>query len=214
MSILVYCFLLAVTGVYAASNEYELFTSRLQSRKHRGISVTSAVKYFTLGATFYLGNRFAYFLDQKYVSKFDQVTNDNILNSTVVEDIRKDQDEVWRVVHNLYQGQKEKLEVLDQSVESKLQSLEVTIKSLLDNITMKLASVDDMTVTSVAMNAEVKSLQDAMNLITFEIKKLGQITDGITENIPKLLASHDQKVIERLKNFSSEIRGLIVKTKK
>lgn len=191
------------------SSDYSMYPSRSASRKSEGpdIDMTSIIKYASLGASFYLGNRLAHFLDSKFISKFPDPIE--AFNVTVIADLQREQEELWRIVYSISEGQGEQMSAISQATELKIRELESVLKDFMEKITMKLSDVERAVDQVSEVDTKLTTLQSAMSQIVSDVAKYERALSAVKESIPRILSSHDSKVIERLRSFSQEVKSIL-----
>lgn len=181
--------------------DYELYSSRIARKRNNGVG--QALRYAGLGAALYLGNRIAHFIDSKFISRFTEQGG----NSTAVEDLRREQEELWRVVDALHKGQSEKVDTLGLNTEQRLAVVEKSIVESADRLAARLAELEAE--EDSAVEADVATLQETVKRLSEEMGRYEATMAALKESIPGLLSSHDAKVLERLKSFSNDVKELL-----
>ena len=210
----------------AAGKDYELFSTRLARRnrgKFSGPSPQSILQSIALGVFAYLGNRFAHFIDMKFISKLkpEEALSSSLkaINATMVEEMSRDQEELWRVVHNIYEGQtvaaaakegSESGSIFGESAEQRLQEIDGVITDFIDKMTRRIESLEASQASKAEdMERALAMLRASLTQLSSDVERNEAALTKVRESIPKLLASHDSKVIERLKAFSGEVKDIL-----
>jgi cell division protein ZapA (FtsZ GTPase activity inhibitor) len=128
---------------------------------------------------------------------------------TVVDDMRKEQEELWRIVYSMSEGQAEKMSSLTRTFDGKIREIETLLSDLTDKISSKIAAIEQALEQVPDMETKLSTLQSAVSQVASDMSKYENTMAAIKESIPKLLASHDTKVIERLKAFSAEVKDIL-----
>ena len=186
-----------------------MYPTRSISRKTNGLDIdmNSIIKYATLGASFYLGNRLVHFIDSKFISKF--ADQNEQLNVTVIADLQREQEELWRIVYSISEGQGEQMSAIGQATELKIRELETVLKEFMEKITMKLSDAERMMDQATEVDMKITTLQSAISQIVSDVDRYDRALSAVKESIPRILANHDSKVIERLRSFSQEVKSIL-----
>ena len=204
--------LLAFTSCWVKANgrpsDYSMYPGR-SNRKNDdpGVDVSSLVKYASLGASFYLGNRLAHFLDSKFISKFQNPIEN--FNTTIIADLQREQEELWRIVYSISEGQGEQMSAIRLATEVKVKELETMLKEFMEKISTKLSDLERSMEQVSDTDTKLTTLQSAMSQIVSDVAKYEVALSSVKESIPKILASHDGKVMERLRSFSQEVKSIL-----
>jgi hypothetical protein len=156
------------------------------------------------GGGLFVGFRFARLIERVLFNRFgltragDEEAVKNATNDTsVTADLKVEQDELWRVTHQIYTEFNEKISTLVSAKEEA--QLQMT------TLTEKLSIVDGRLEDSIgSLKAEVDDKTDKISEIVYQLKA----------DLPISLEEHDQKVIAKVLKYVQEIKAAISSRKK
>jgi septal ring factor EnvC (AmiA/AmiB activator) len=217
------CFFLARALQRADFDIYPTLVSSTDNERDSGKSIGQTIlkvgNAVGFGGCAFLGFKFAQSLLRKDNSA--EVSSEYVSNSTVIEELKKEQEEIWRVVHSLFKSQEDKLVALDAALKERGESTSeelLNIKQLestLDTVSGKLASRIDaiesqlnaLEKLSESTYAELKqSLQDEVKELN---KTLEALRNDVTSQMLKWLKEHDNAVVEKIRLFGEDIKRLV-----
>ena len=144
------------------------------------------------------------------------------VNTTMIDEMKKEQEELWRFIHSLFKNQEEMMVKLDKSMNSGVsesalkelgESFDFKISDLsrrLDTLETRLKSVEkelpdknQITLTQEnvqgIIQSETKEISNAMVLLKKEIKN----------QMLKWLKDHDDAMVEKIRYFGEDIKKLV-----
>jgi hypothetical protein len=135
-----------------------------------------------------------------------------------VDELHAEQEEMWRVIHNIYKGQSEKIESLESATadfkaqfETTVKETETSLSLALSKLAMRLDSLESThagDAKGTVDAAEVAALRAEMRR---EAEKQTSAISALRQDvIPSLLQQHDQAIISKLKSFGDEVKSLIL----
>ena len=101
------------------------------------------------------------------------------------------------------------MSAISQATELKIRELESVLKDFMEKITMKLSDVERAVDQVSEVDTKLTTLQSAMSQIVSDVAKYERALSAVKESIPRILSSHDSKVIERLRSFSQEVKSIL-----
>jgi len=135
-----------------------------------------------------------------------------------IDELHAEQEEMWRVIHNIYKGQSEKIESLESATADFKAQFETTVKETETSLSLALSKLamrlDNLETThagdgkGVVDAAEVASLRAEVRR---EAEKQASAISALRQDvIPSLLKQHDQVIVSKLKSFGDEVKSLIL----
>lgn len=139
-------------------------------------------------------------------------------------DLQQEQEEIWRVVHNIYKGHADKIFALESANDEIKRYCEVTIKDAeaslsleMANLTAKLDKLEQILtvawrIDSTAAN-EADGLVEALRKeLRCEMDRQSAAIGELRKEVPALLIQHDKVVVSKLEEFGKDVRKLILQS--
>lgn len=144
------------------------------------------------------------------------------VNVTMIEEMKKEQEELWRFIHSLFKNQEEMMVKLEKSInsgipESMLKELEESFDSKiadlsrrLDILDSKLKGIEKDMPDKDSERLTVESVQSIVGTETKEIYNSMVILKKETKNqMLKWLKEHDDAIVEKIRYFGEDIKKLV-----
>ena len=146
-----------------------------------------------------------------------------------LEELHADQEEMWRVIHNIYKDQADKLAALESaSAEFKTRfetvagEAEAALSLAMAKLTMRLEGlegrceaiaaipVDTITATGATGRPTAAELEALRNELRRETEKHANAINALRLEVPSLLEQHDKVVVSKLQQFGEDVKKLIL----
>lgn len=139
----------------------------------------------------------------------DPITNNDNVTSILL-DLKKEQEELWRVVHNIYKGQADKIESLENSTAAILHILESQNfkKGGKPLTTASIAKISSKMDTFEQLQAQMQnSVLTSNQKITSELHSIIADLDDLKKSgIPVLLQKQNDLVLSKMQGFLESIK--------
>lgn len=197
------------------------FMTSIRNLDKDAVLSSKTIRVLGVGVGIYIGARIASYIDsilfRKHKSNISSsLASMNEFNKNLLDEIRRDQEELWRVAHTLHQGHAERMELLGNSTNEKISALESSLLELSDELTSKLqelASTSSVREDDGELIQKIASIEQRVSQLAKGIERNKINIKTLRENIPKLLSNHDSKVLVRLKAFSQEVKEVLRRKK-
>ena len=146
-----------------------------------------------------------------------------------LEELHADQEEMWRVIHNIYKDQADKLAALESaSVEYKFRfetvarEAEAALSLAMAKLTIRLEGlegrceaiaaipVDTITAIGATGRPTAAELEALRNELRREAEKHASAISALRLEVPSLLEQHDKVVVSKLQQFGEDVKKLIL----
>lgn len=161
--------------------------------------------------------------DMEYIR--NELGEDTKVNVTMVSEMKKEQEELWRFIHSLFKNQEEMMARLESSSslaipQSVIRELEESFDKKVKEISMRL---DSMETRIKAINREMPELAQQSSLtevsvqgmIQTEVEELSNSLAAVKKEIKnqtlRWLKEHDDAMVEKIRFFGEDIKKLIKK---
>ena len=191
-----------------SSNDNGAENSFVKVMKRIGNSVS-------MGGGIYFGLQLAKFANRIAQRKnSSEYGEDLALNTTALEDIQKDQLELWRIVHKIYTSQSELVSnstiVSTDSLNTQLFQLQSNLNASLENISTRILALENQLV-SISANVADKNMTeiaiDGLKLkLETEITTMTNLIRTLETDIPNIVREHDEAMLKKLRDYSEDIK--------
>lgn len=199
-----------VKCAYNGPSENLLYTPQLALEDHSGtksgadLLLSKVGTAFGMGGGVYLGIQAARVLNRLLKGQ----NNDN--NNTLIESIRVDQEELWRVVHRIYNDNIAGFENSTRRSNIDVEKLKDTISDL----TLKLSALEEKVSAVWDQKTEIsQSSSTAESLanenMQRETLRLTGLVNSLKDTVQNMLQSHDDSITAKLMKYSSEMKTLL-----
>lgn len=151
---------------------------------------------------------------------FDKFSNVSSKHFEDIEKLKSDHEELWRVVHNIYDGQNEKVVKVEREVDNLL-GLNESLSRYAIETDNKFALLTEKydSVSNIIKNIESGLHSENENAIAIkeslssDIRDLSLVVKSMKKELETIIDDRDQKLIERIRKFGEELKS-VVKSKK
>ena len=147
------------------------------------------------------------------------------VNGTMVSEMKKEQEELWRFIHSLFKNQEEMMARLESS--SSLAIPQGVIRELEESLGKKISDlsnrIDSLETRMKVINRDMPELAQkstlteasVQSLIQTEVEELSNSLVGVKKEIKnqtlRWLKEHDEAMVEKIRYFGEDIKKLIKK---
>ncbi len=148
-----------------------------------------------------------------------------LTNSSALDKLEKEVEELWRVVHNLHQGQSSRIDTVDDKL-NKLDQLETDTNTIRSNVNLHGTTLNKLSDQISKIKAQLELLEvsqheqsDKIQSISiqnteFNSKFADELKKIRTTEIPLMIKQHDEMMLGKLQKFGDSIKKLVTSTKK
>lgn len=161
--------------------------------------------------------------DMDYIRS--ELGDETKVNGTMVSELKKEQEELWRFIHSLFKNQEEMMARLESSSslaipQSVIRELEESIGKTIGDLSNR---VDSLETRIKVINREMPELAQkstlteasVQSLIQTEIEELSNSLAGVKKEIKnqtlRWLKEHDEAMVEKIRYFGEDIKKMIKK---
>lgn len=137
-------------------------------------------------------------------------SNSSEKNTMTVEELQAEQEELWRVIHNIYKGQADKLATLENAAAELKAQFEKSASESNEALSMAMAKL-----TMRLEHIEASQGTEATDRLRIELRKEYELQAATTsaalrQEMSSLINQHDLVLVTKLKQFGDEIKSLLV----
>ena len=144
------------------------------------------------------------------------------INVTMIEEMKKEQEELWRFIHSLFKNQEEMMVKLEKSLnsgipESTLRDLEESFDSKISDLSRRLEMIDSK-LKGIEKDIPDKGLEQltkesVQGIIEIETKEISKsiivLKKEIKNQMLRWLKEHDDAIVEKIRFFGEDIKKLV-----
>ena len=144
------------------------------------------------------------------------------VNVTMIEEMKKEQEELWRFIHSLFKNQEEMMVKLEKSMnsgisESMIKDLEESFDSKISDLSRRLEMIDSK-LKGIEKDIPDKDLEQltkesVQGIIEIETKEISKsiviLKKEIKNQMLRWLKEHDDAIVEKIRFFGEDIKKLV-----